>query len=268
LGLNSDWLLIKVLSGVLVMADLGIYIFGPWIWTIGLRLAQGRQVLARTGKRTLVIGEAQWIHQILNNFVSKLFALSYGVTSLEVQAANPQDDLVHSYAHRVVRGTLLFLGIPDGRCTEQQRSAEAAALMSGLQSHGIQHLQTGPEILLVGSNPAIGSKGFAKALVLPSPVHKACETFGSERQEDKMMESLRESRFGSFRRLVASYVFFWSMAQTVATFPLINYEFWKSQSRTKVMTTAAPVSAGKLDRPERDEVTALDLSVYANRDQS
>lgn len=266
--MDTDGLLLKVFSAALVMADLGLYIFGPWIWTLGLRIAQGRQVLARTGKRTLVIGEAQWIHQILNNFVSKLFALSYGVTSLEVQAANPQDDLVHSYAHRVVRGTLLFLGIPDGRCTEQQRSAEAAALMSGLQSHGIQHLQTGPEILLVGSNPAIGSKGFAKAIVLPSPVHKACETFGSERQEDKMMESLRESRFGSFRRLVASYVFFWSMAQTVATFPLINYEFWKSQSRTKVMTTAAPVSAGKLDRPERDEVTALDLSVYANRDQS
>jgi hypothetical protein len=112
-----------------VMADLGIYIFGPWIWTLGLRLAQGRQILARTGKRTLVIGETPWVHQILNNFVSKLFSLSYGVTSLEVQAANPQDDLVHAYAHRVVRGTLLFLGIPDGRCTEQQRSAEAALIM-------------------------------------------------------------------------------------------------------------------------------------------
>ena len=267
-GLNSDWPLIKVLSGALVMADLGLYIFGPWIWTLGLRWAQGRQVLARTGKRTLVIGETPWVHQILNNFVSKLFSLSYGVTSLEVQAANPQDDLVHTYAHRVVRGTLLFLGIPDGRCTEKQRSAEAAAMMTGQQSHGIQHLKTGPEILLVGSNPAIATKAFAKAIVLPSPVHKACEEFGTHRQEDKIMESLRESRFGSFRRLLASYVFFWSMAQTVATFPLIKYEFWKSQSRTKVMTTAAPVSAGKLDRPERDEVSALDLPIYANRDQS
>jgi hypothetical protein len=266
--LNSDGLLIKVLSAAFVMADLGIYIFGPWIWTLGLRLAQGRQILARTGKRTLVIGETPWVHQILNNFVSKLFSLSYGVTSLEVQAANPQDDLVHAYAHRVVRGTLLFLGIPDGRCTEQQRSAEAAAMRTGQQSHGIQHLKTGPEILLVGSNPAIGTKGFAKGIVLPSPVHKACEEFGTYRQEDKIMESLRESRFGSFRRLLASYVFFWSMAHTVASFPLINYEFWKSQSRTKVMTTAAPVSAGKLDRPERDEVSALDLSIYANRDQS
>jgi hypothetical protein len=267
-GLNSDWLLIQVLSGALAMADLGIYIFGPWIWTIGLRLAQGRQLLARAGKRTLVIGETAWVHQILSNFVSKLFSLSYGVTSLEVQAANPQDDLVHSYAHRIVRGTLLFLGIPDGRCSEQQHSEETAALMAGRQAHGIQHLKTGPEILLVGSNPSIGTKGFAEGIVLPSPVHKACEEFGTDRQGDKIMESLRESRFGSFRRLLASYIFFWSMAQTVASLPLLKYEFWKSQSRTKVMTTAAPVSAAKLDRPEPDEVSVLHLPVYANRDQS
>ena len=267
-GLNSDWLLIQVLSGALAIADLGIYIFGPWIWTIGLRLAQGRQVLARTGKRTLVIGETPWVHQILGNFVSKLFSLSYGVASLEVQVADPQDDLVHSYAHRVVRGTLLFLGIPDGRCSELQHSEETAAMMAGRQAHGIQNLKTGPEILLVGSNPLIGTKAFAKGIVLPSPVHKACEEFGSNRQGDKVMESLRESRFGSFRRLLASYIFFWSMAKTVANLPLLKYEFWKSQSRTKVMTTAAPVSAGKLDRPERAEVSDLHLPVYANRDQS
>ena len=34
------------------------------------------------------------------------------------------------------------------------------------------------------------------------------------------------------------------------------------------MTTAAPVSAAKLDRPERLEVSELHLNAYANRDQS
>jgi hypothetical protein len=58
------------------------------------------------------------------------------------------------------------------------------------------------------------------------------------------------------------------MAKTVASLPLLKYEFWKSQSRTKVMTTAAPVSAAKLDLPERLEVSELHLSIYANRDQS
>ncbi len=58
------------------------------------------------------------------------------------------------------------------------------------------------------------------------------------------------------------------MAKTVASLPLLKYEFLKSQSRTKVMTTAAPVSATKLDRPKRLEVSELHLRVYANRDQS
>jgi hypothetical protein len=83
-----------------------------------------------------------------------------------------------------------------------------------------------------------------------------------------LLESLRESRFGSFRRLLASYVFFWSMARTVASFPLLQYEFWKSQSQTKVMTTAAPVSAARLDCPEQEEVANLQLALLALRDQS
>ena len=245
-----------------------MYIFGPWIWSLGLRLAQDRQLFARTGKRTLVIGETPWVHKVLGNFVSKLFSLSYGVASVDVHGANPKDDLVHCYAHRIVRGSLLYLGIPDGRCSEMQHSQELSTIMAGRQSQGIQHLSTGPEILMVGSNPLIAAKGFGRAIVIPSQVHKVCEEFGATIPENNVLESLRESRFGSFLRLLSSYIIFWSMAKTVASLPLLKFEFWKSQSRTKVMTTAAPVSASKLDRPERIEVSKLHLHVYANRDQS
>ena len=86
--------------------DIGIYIFGPWLWTLGIRLLQGRQLLARTGKRALVIGDVAWVQQTLRNYVSKLFSLSYGIASLEVQGANPQDHLVHKFGHRVVRARL------------------------------------------------------------------------------------------------------------------------------------------------------------------
>jgi hypothetical protein len=267
-NLNANSILIHDLSVLLALADLVIYIFGPWFWTLGLRLAQGRQVLARTGKRTLVIGDTPWVHQVLCNFVSKLFSLSYGVASIEVHGTNPQDDLVHCYAHRVVRGTLVYLGIPDGRFSEMQNSQELATIMAGRQSHGIQHLSTDPEILMVGSNPSIEDKGFGKAIILPSQGGKAWEEIGSDDPSVHVLESLRESRFGSFLRLLSSYIYFWSMAKTVASLPLLKYEFWKSQSRTKVMTTAAPVSAAKLDRPERAKVNELHLSVYANRDQS
>lgn len=55
--------MIQTLMVLLALADLWIYIFGPWIWILGLRLAQGRQLFARTGKRTLLIGETPWVHQ-------------------------------------------------------------------------------------------------------------------------------------------------------------------------------------------------------------
>ena len=34
----------------------------------------------------------------------------------------------------------------------------------------------------------------------------------------------------------------WRLAKKVASFPFFKYHYWKSQSRTKFMTTAAPVS--------------------------
>jgi hypothetical protein len=120
----------------------------------------------------------------------------------------------------------------------------------------------------VGSNPLIAAKEFDWAIVLPSPVHKICEEFGANIPENNALESLRKSRFGSLLRLLSSYIIFWSMAKTVASLPLLKYEFWKSQSRTKVMTTAAPVSAAKLDRPDRLEVSELHVRVHANRDHS
>jgi hypothetical protein len=49
--------LLTLVNPVVTLADIAIYIFGPWLWTLGLRCIQGRQLLARTGKRTLVIGD-------------------------------------------------------------------------------------------------------------------------------------------------------------------------------------------------------------------
>jgi hypothetical protein len=76
------------------------------------------------------------------------------------------------------------------------------------------------------------------------------------------------SRYGSFRRLLTGYLFFWALVKRVASFPLLRYSFWRSQSRTKIMTTAAPVSATSLNRPEQEEITILDLAALVNREQS
>jgi hypothetical protein len=111
-----------------LVADVAVYIFGPWFWTMALRWLQRRPLLARTGRRTLVIGEASWIHPLLTNYISKLFALSFGIASVDVQGGEVGDHLLHTHAHRLVRGTLLFFGVPDGRGNGLSRADADAAL--------------------------------------------------------------------------------------------------------------------------------------------
>lgn len=111
-----------VLLAVSMSADVALYVFGPWVWTLGLRLIQGRQLLARTGCRTVVIGETEGVYQLLVNYLSKLFALSFGIAAVDVQGADPVDHFLHTQAHRVVRGTLVYLEVPDGRCGKGQES--------------------------------------------------------------------------------------------------------------------------------------------------
>ena len=245
----SDWLLLKSIDSIVALVDIGIYIFGSWLWTLGLRYFQGRQLFARIGKRTLVIGDVPWINQILGNYVSKLFSLSYGIASLEVHAANPENDLLHDFGHRVVRGTLLFLGIPDGRRSQKLKQQQNAVVMTGKQADGVRNINVGPEVIAIGSNPDIATRGFQKAIVLESNddcfyFHKNADYFPDRCAEVQraLIEELRESRFSAFERLLASYVFFWALGKKVASFPLLQYQHWKSQSRTKIMTTAAPVS--------------------------
>jgi hypothetical protein len=250
-----------------LVADVGIYIFGPWLWTLLLRQAQGRPLLARTGRRSLVIGEVPWIHRLLTNYISKLFSLSYGLTSLDVQGADVGDHLLHTHAHRVVRGTLLYLGFPDGRGSTLQRAEADAALLAARQADGIRHWGTGPEIVAIGKEPSLSRGPFARALALPDHTSKGSAD-GRSFASSHLIERLRDSRFAGFHRLLGSYVFFWAMARHVGRLPVLRFKWWRSQSRTRVMTTACPVSAARLDLSESREVAALSLEAVACREQS
>jgi len=229
------------LTPIITIADIGVYIFGAWLWTLIIRCYQGRQLLARTGKRTLVIGDVTWLNKMLQAYVSKLFSLSYGIATIEVHSANPQDHLLHAFGHRVVRGTLIWLGIPDGRRSKEQQAAENAVIMTGKQANGVRNLNISAEIVAIGHSPRIAQQNFSKSLVLDSNNDGIYFRNAAVTEQKEQIEQLRESCFGSFERLLTGYVFFWAMAKKVASFPLLKYEHWKSQSRTKVMTTASPV---------------------------
>lgn len=238
---------VLLLLPLFTLADITIYIFGPWFWTVGLRYFQGRPLLARAGKRTLVIGDVPWVHQLLELYVSKLFSSSYGIASLDVHSENPQDHMVHCFGHRVVRGTLVLLGIPDGRRNSMQKEDESAVIMTGKQASGVRNFRAGAEIIALGHNPTIAHQGFQDAILLPGSPISLVATSDSTVSQQIVLEKLRESRFSSFERLLASYVFFWALTKRVASFPLIRYQHWKSQSRTRIMTTAAPVARVMLD---------------------
>ena len=92
-----------------------IYFFLPQINVIIIRLIQGRELRHRMVGRTAVIGDIPWVAQSAEAFLSKIFARSYSIADLGVLSGNPADHLVHRHAHRVVRGSLLVCGRPDGR---------------------------------------------------------------------------------------------------------------------------------------------------------
>ena len=106
------------------------------------------------------------------------------------------------------------------------------------QSDGIRHWDTGPEIVAVGSEPILQRGPFRQVFVLPAAVANTDATPDTtpDTPARHLIETLRESRFGAFC--------------------------------TRVMTTAAPVSAARLDLCESEEIAALALDNLARREQS
>ena len=80
-----------------------------------MRLLQNRPFYARAGKRTIVIVDSPTVHQLLENFVSKLYSQSYSMVSVDVHGASGLDHFVHRFTHRVTRGVLIAVGRVDGR---------------------------------------------------------------------------------------------------------------------------------------------------------
>jgi len=104
-----------------------------------------------------VIVDTPCNHQLLENFVSKLFALSYGFVSIDVHGASGFDHFVHRFTHRVTRGVMLAIGRPDGRLCCLAKS-ESAVFLSVKQAAFIQNTVygvagAGPDIVTIGHNP-------------------------------------------------------------------------------------------------------------------
>jgi len=132
--------------------DALIYVFLPQLSISIIRLVQGRDLLHRMTARTVVIGDIPWVAQSAEAFLSKIFACSYSAAGLSVLSGNPNDHLVHRHTHRVVRGTLLLVGRPDGRLSALT-SAEATCSLSLSQASSIQSIGGTCESVTIGHSP-------------------------------------------------------------------------------------------------------------------
>lgn len=143
---SDDWIyLIRLL-------DAAIYFWMPQINIMILRLIQRRNLRHRMVGRTVVIGDIPWVAQAAEAFLSKLFACSYSIAGLNVLSGNPADHFVHRHTHRVVRGSLVICGRPDGRLSALS-TAEASVSLSINQASSIQSLGGTCESITIGHNP-------------------------------------------------------------------------------------------------------------------
>ena len=132
--------------------DASVYFWLPQINITILRLVQRRNLLHRMVGRTVVIGDIPWVAQCAEAFLSKIFAVSYSIASINVLSGNPADHLVHRHTHRVVRGSLVICGRPDGRLSALS-TGESAVCLSVNQASSIQSLGGTCESITIGHNP-------------------------------------------------------------------------------------------------------------------
>jgi len=143
---SSDW------NYLIRLLDAAIYFWLPQINITILRLIQRRGLIHRMVGRTVVIGDIPWVAQSAEAFLSKIFACSYSIAGLNVLSGNPSDHFVHRHTHRVVRGSLVICGRPDGRLSALS-TAEAAVCLSVNQASSIQSLGGTCESVTIGHNP-------------------------------------------------------------------------------------------------------------------
>eukprot|EP00523_Entomoneis_sp_CCMP467_P014427 CAMPEP_0168768872 /NCGR_PEP_ID=MMETSP0725-20121227/2106_1 /TAXON_ID=265536 /ORGANISM="Amphiprora sp., Strain CCMP467" /LENGTH=1423 /DNA_ID=CAMNT_0008818255 /DNA_START=10 /DNA_END=4281 /DNA_ORIENTATION=- len=131
-----------------------IFFFIPQIFILLIRVVEGRDLRHRMGTRTIVVADVPWVAQAVEAFISKLFACAYSMATVNVISGNPEDHLVHRHTHRVVRGTLLACGRPDGRLSSLT-SAESAVNLAASQACSIVSVLGGScEMVTIGHNPA------------------------------------------------------------------------------------------------------------------
>ncbi len=257
-----------------VLFETAYFLFAGVAFMLMLRWLQGRPLWDRVFVgRTLVLGDETYVKNLQSQYVSKLFSLAYEFAGFAgIHAADTRSgEMLHTYGHRITRGLLLYLGLPDGRWPGRER-AEAAVCMTSSQARGVQSMGTGALVFGIGHNPTSACKVDRFVHLGLSARPAASLPWVLRGDWSDLARGLQESRFASFERLLASYVVFHTAAATTRDLmnglvPLANllwapvfystklltggrvrvrFGYWdlaRTQSGTRIATTAAPVPA-------------------------
>lgn len=163
------WTLVGI---ALQFIDAWWYIYIGKNLTRFVRYLDGRPMHARMGARTCVIVDSPMVHQLTENFASKLYSQAYSFLWVNFHGASGLDHFVHRFTHRVVRGVLLAVGRPDGRLCCLAKS-EAACLLAVKQAVFIENpaytgLGSGPDVVSIGHNPFVPNFRLQTHIVLKS----------------------------------------------------------------------------------------------------
>mmetsp|Transcript_31034 Transcript_31034/g.104480 ORF Transcript_31034/g.104480 Transcript_31034/m.104480 type:complete len:1166 (-) Transcript_31034:134-3631(-) len=244
-----------------------LFCFFPVVSAFFLRVVQRRELLARFCRRTVLVLDVPQVHQCVVAFAQKTFALAYGLNGLDVAGANPSDHAVHKLLHRLARGTLAVLGVPDGRL-KALVDAECAAYLTASQLKSISNWGVGVELVTVGHH-SYRPEMVHDAVILdhavlldqPAPASKAgvaapearrvayLQPVGGEARHSTVeshgiVEALYEGRVAALERQLALYVLFHALAQAVSNKMgwVMRFDTWRSQAGTRVATTPSPTS--------------------------
>jgi len=163
------WTLIGIF---LQFVDAWWYIYLGKNLTRFVRYLDNRPMHARMGARSCVIVDTPMVHQLTENFASKLYSQAYSFLWVNFHGASGLDHFVHRFTHRVVRGVLLAVGRPDGRLCCLAKS-EAACLLAVKQAVFIENpaytgLGSGPDVVSIGHNPFVPNFRLQTHIVLKS----------------------------------------------------------------------------------------------------
>lgn len=168
---------------------------------------------ARMGAPTMVVGDSPANHQIVEAFVSKLGANAPGSMSMDVHGGNPEDHFGARFAHRIVRGTNLVVGMPT------EPSNKDAVVVTLKQAKGIRNGIAGNALMGGAEITTISREAFANPDATDHHINIEGQRILPE--DSPVVKRFNYLSFDAFGRLLAYKVLFNAMYAKASSISLI-----------------------------------------------